>query len=508
MPYTLEERIWLGPLDEEKRAIRAETNMAWNISQYAHPFGPLQQALMMTMEPSLDSPAQLLSELSITQVTMSIASRPSQSLETDTLQEIPLWGTDRRPQFPNGFWLGIESKQQLTEKRLQRMVHHWIDQRVITTPLKGGVSWDVEGTAGHYLHQVFLPTNGAAWSADAWHQTMQALLPCQNFMGLSALDWSQLLVEGKATHKQFWLHWSEGKATMGLQWRSVDSDIPPALLSEQSSCALATKSIHHLSSSSSSSSNPKNAATLEQVIRRPNSPNQGRLETWFATSQDDQQNCQFQLRQRLPYYMDPQWRSLLITSSTEYKATVEWQNEDWSSILRISADKVPSSLIVSLDYEPAFLSLDEFPGDPNRGRELLPAVISIQCDTTTTTTTSHPHHVLYSNSVMILPPVPDMSMPFNVLSLSCSLYAYLIGTVFTLLVKRASERIRYQLHPDQKPQSKWQRLVEKFRKRKATDAIPKASSEETTCIEKEYPTSTQEVSTIWVPADTTNADNQ
>jgi hypothetical protein len=58
----------------------------------------------------------------------------------------------------------------------------------------------------------------------------------------------------------------------------------------------------------------------------------------------------------------------------------------------------------------------------------------------------------------VLPPVPDMSMPFNVISLTSSLYAYIIGTLLTILVRKGSERIKFKLYPQKRPESKLQKL--------------------------------------------------
>jgi hypothetical protein len=56
-----------------------------------------------------------------------------------------------------------------------------------------------------------------------------------------------------------------------------------------------------------------------------------------------------------------------------------------------------------------------------------------------------------------------MSMPFNVISLTSSLYAYIVGTIITILVRKASEKIKYKLHPEKRPPSKLKQLKEKLR---------------------------------------------
>jgi hypothetical protein len=97
-------------------------------------------------------------------------------------------------------------------------------------------------------------------------------------------------------------------------------------------------------------------------------------------------------------------------------------------------------VVVWLEYTATYLTMDGFPGDPNRGWELPPAMV--QCASNT---------IIYSSSMLVLLPVPNMSMPFNVLSLTCSLFAYLIGTVLIVLTKKGSEKILYKLHPEKKP---------------------------------------------------------
>jgi len=127
----------------------------------------------------------------------------------------------------------------------------------------------------------------------------------------------------------------------------------------------------------------------------------------------------------------------------------------WRLVTAVSSS---DPLFISVDFDPYFLSLDDFPGDPNRGRELPPAHIRWTCHSE-----SQYSFDLFSNPILLLPPVPDMSMPFNVISLSCSLYAYLIGSLLTLLVRRASDRVRFKLHPEKKPQSKVRKLGNKLR---------------------------------------------
>jgi hypothetical protein len=237
--------------------------------------------------------------------------------------------------------------------------------------------------------------------------------------------------------------------------------------------------------------------SLSKVVRRPHGmANRGRLETVIV---NDHVDCiaHVEWRDVIPFFVTPQWRTLnaYIVEHDQYgdpgsssddtqtkRATtsilphVEWRTtpapagrtnpapSQLDAVLRISTQLPPhTSLFVTLDYDPAFLSFEDFPGDPNRGMELAPSTVTLTC----LNNHNHSRHSssfhLYSNSILILPPVPDMSMPFNVTSLTCSLYAYVVGTIVALVVKKASERMRYKLHPEERPKSKLVVLKERLR---------------------------------------------
>ena len=92
-----------------------------------------------------------------------------------------------------------------------------------------------------------------------------------------------------------------------------------------------------------------------------------------------------------------------------------------------------SSLYITLDYSPRFLPFDHFPSDPNRGFDVAPSFATF--------TTGSSSFRVYSNSLLVMPPVPDISMPFNVISLVSSFYALIIGTIMNILIRRGSQKI-------------------------------------------------------------------
>lgn len=137
-----------------------------------------------------------------------------------------------------------------------------------------------------------------------------------------------------------------------------------------------------------------------------------------------------------------------------------------SAVLSVTT-KIPndSSLYIMMDYQPRFLTFQQFPMDPNRGVTVPPSYVTIQgmegfksaentCQISKESIDAmstrmgvnkllcpDSPYIIYSNALLILPPVPDMTMPFNVIALSTSLYALLLGTTINLLLRKGSQSV-------------------------------------------------------------------
>lgn len=107
-----------------------------------------------------------------------------------------------------------------------------------------------------------------------------------------------------------------------------------------------------------------------------------------------------------------------------------------------------SSLWMMVDFDEAYLPFQKFPADANRGVDAFPSratfiPVSVQPKPSLRASKALPHSItLYSPSLLLLPPVPDMSMPFNVISLSCTLWAFVLGSLLNILVRRGTESIK------------------------------------------------------------------
>ena len=127
-----------------------------------------------------------------------------------------------------------------------------------------------------------------------------------------------------------------------------------------------------------------------------------------------------------------------------------------------------SSLWMMVDYDEAYLPFQKFPADANRGVDIFPSRATFT--PITTSVSPQPSTTLYSPSLLIMPPVPDMSMPFNVISLSCTLWAFVLGSMINILVRRGTESVKREFtgEKEKRPIDKIrEKICEKLAKVKA-----------------------------------------
>jgi hypothetical protein len=202
--------------------------------------------------------------------------------------------------------------------------------------------------------------------------------------------------------------------------------------------------------------------TVERAARRPRGvAMEGILQTivGFHPRYPSDNNCpngmMAELVEAIPNYIRPRWRSLttqmirMNQTRTVHDSPIRpsdiKQTVDGSLIIKWRIP-LPSdtSFSMSVDYDYVLVSFEDFPADPNRGMEMPPSIATFYCAPEFHTTLFTPLARLYSHPLLIMPPVPDMSMPFNILSLTSTLYAFCIGGLVNLLVRKSSERIKRQ----------------------------------------------------------------
>jgi hypothetical protein len=155
-----------------------------------------------------------------------------------------------------------------------------------------------------------------------------------------------------------------------------------------------------------------------------------------------------------------------LTDMPGFKMTVMGKEDvmlEWSVTL-----PPDSSLVTTIEYDAVFPSFENFPADPNRGVHVPPLVAHFAGPC------RHSHLpnedcidfvTLYSSSPLLVPPVPDMSMPFNVISLTSTFFAFILGTMLNLMGRKSSRTLQRLLGNDKKePRSNpLQRLVAKIK---------------------------------------------
>jgi phosphatidylinositol glycan class T len=84
---------------------------------------------------------------------------------------------------------------------------------------------------------------------------------------------------------------------------------------------------------------------------------------------------------------------------------------------------IPATEIVTIRYEfdKEFLNFEEFPANPNRGFDIPSAL-------TTFKWIDSSYHTIASDALLISLPMPDFSMPYNVITLSCTAFSFFLGS--------------------------------------------------------------------------------
>jgi phosphatidylinositol glycan class T len=102
-----------------------------------------------------------------------------------------------------------------------------------------------------------------------------------------------------------------------------------------------------------------------------------------------------------------------------------------------------STVQVTVEVLKAFLRYTEHPPDAQRGWDLPPAVL-VPFSINGNETTKRPEDAhfpsrrqrMYTPTLLVDLATPDFSMPYNVIIFSCSLIAFIFGSIFNLLTRK------------------------------------------------------------------------
>lgn len=97
-----------------------------------------------------------------------------------------------------------------------------------------------------------------------------------------------------------------------------------------------------------------------------------------------------------------------------------------------------SSIHLTVEVTKSFLRYTEHPPDAQRGWDLPPAVfVPLNASGNGSSGESHENFQrIYTPVLLADLATPDFSMPYNVIILSCSLMAFIFGSIFNLLTRK------------------------------------------------------------------------
>jgi len=94
-----------------------------------------------------------------------------------------------------------------------------------------------------------------------------------------------------------------------------------------------------------------------------------------------------------------------------------------------------ATVLISIECQKAFMRQADFPADVSRGLDLPAATIVYQDEAGIA-----PPVRLYTESVLVVMPFPDFSMPFNVITYVCTLVALFFGSIANVVSMRAPSK--------------------------------------------------------------------
>ncbi|CAN0915372.1 GPI transamidase component PIG-T [Linum grandiflorum] len=125
-------------------------------------------------------------------------------------------------------------------------------------------------------------------------------------------------------------------------------------------------------------------------------------------------------------------------------------------VLKLPCDVRSAAL--TLDFDKGFLHIDEYPPDANQGYDIPSAVISytgfhsgmylagnnsIQKSPMLSSFQEKKHVKSYTEVLLVPLTTPDFSMPYNVITITCTVFALYFGSLLNVLRRRAAEEERY-----------------------------------------------------------------
>ena len=94
------------------------------------------------------------------------------------------------------------------------------------------------------------------------------------------------------------------------------------------------------------------------------------------------------------------------------------------TVIEVEINVPPKSIVfLSYEFERTYIKLSEHPPDANYGFDIGSGMITVQ------------ENQMFTENLLIRLPTPDFSMPYNVITLTCTVLALFFSSVFALISK-------------------------------------------------------------------------
>uniref|UniRef100_A0A803PG29 GPI transamidase component PIG-T n=1 Tax=Cannabis sativa TaxID=3483 RepID=A0A803PG29_CANSA len=135
------------------------------------------------------------------------------------------------------------------------------------------------------------------------------------------------------------------------------------------------------------------------------------------------------------------------------------------------------SAVVTLEFDKGFLHIDEYPPDANQGFDIPSALVSYpdfqasihyiedkSLETLPILAKLQENSTVLSYTEVLLVPLttPDFSMPYNVITITCTVFALYFGSLLNVLRRRVAEEERFLKNKDSKKASPISRFLSKL----------------------------------------------
>ncbi|MBA0847902.1 hypothetical protein Goshw_025393, partial [Gossypium schwendimanii] len=185
----------------------------------------------------------------------------------------------------------------------------------------------------------------------------------------------------------------------------------------------------------------------------------------FMGSNSNDERCELRVDvfQVVPWYVKVYFHSLQVFVDQQPKAVSDIIEKIHVSP---SKDKVSpgvmelvltlpcsvSSAVLTIEFDKGFLHIDEYPPDANQGFDIPSAIVSfpdfharmvfLENDSLNKSPEKSP--VMSYTEVLLVPlTTPDFSMPYNVITITCTVFALYFGSLLNALRRRVAEEERF-----------------------------------------------------------------